>query len=157
MHKIYPLSFVPISLPENGKTTRVATDARERVLRPRARESARDAIFFVFFSRSSSSSAFLRSPRLDDDGKINRFPPTHKRTHPSAKTKGRKKKQKKKTTKTHTSIIIIIIVEKRKNVPSRRLGFSTLSPVSRSRVSSARNSFASSGRRLSRRRLQRRT
>ena len=52
MHKIYPLSFVPISLPENGKTTRVATDARERVLRPRARESARDAIFFVFFSRA---------------------------------------------------------------------------------------------------------
>jgi len=152
MHKIYPLSFVPISLPENGKTTRVATDARERVLRPRARESARDAIFFVFFSRSSSSSAFLRSPRLDDDdGKINRFP--------SAKTKEEDKKNKrkrppKKQTRASSSSSF---VEKRKNVPSRRLGFSTLSPVSRSRVSSARNSFASSGRRLSRRRLQRRT
>ena len=160
MHKIYPLSFVPISLPENGKTTRVATDARERVLRPRARESARDAISFVFFSRARPADLpllLLRIFALSPFGrrrKINRFRPTHKRTHPSAKTKG-KKKQKKKTTKTNTSIIII--VEKRKNVPSRRLGFSTLSPVSRSRVSSARNSFASSGRRLSRRRLQRRT
>ena len=132
--------------------------ARERVHATRFSSS-----FFLARDRrtspSSSSSAFLRSPRLDDDdGKINRFPPkTHKRTHPkSATTKGRKKKQKKKTTKTNTSIIIII-VEKRKNVPSRRLGFSTLSPVSRSRVSCARNSFASSGRRLSRRRLQRRT
>ena len=158
MHKIYPLSFVPIS-PENGKTTRVATDARERVLRPRARESARDAISFVFFSRARPADLpllLLRIFALSPFGrrrKINRFRPTHKRTHPSAKMNGRKKKQKKKTT-TNTSIIII---EKRKNVPSRRLGFSTLSPVSRSRVLSARNSFASSGRRLSRRRLQRRT
>lgn len=125
--------------------------ARERVHATRFSSS-----FFLARDRrtspSSSSSAFLRSPRLDDDdGKINRFP--------SAKTKEEDKKNKrkrppKKQTRASSSSSF---VEKRKNVPSRRLGFSTLSPVSRSRVSSARNSFASSGRRLSRRRLQRRT
>ena len=73
------------------------------------------------------------------------------------KTKKTKEKDHPKNKQTRASSSSSSFVEKRKNVPSRRLGFSTLSPVSRSRVSSARNSFASSGRRLSRRRLQRRT
>ena len=102
MHKIYPLSFVPISLPENGKTTRVATDARERVLRPRARESARDAIFFVFFSRARPADLpllFLRifalSPRLDDDGKSIVFVP-HTKGHIRALKRKEEKKNKRK-------------------------------------------------------------
>ena len=49
---------------ENGKTTRVATDARDCVPRHRARESARDAIF-VFFLASSIGGLFSRATWTD--------------------------------------------------------------------------------------------
>ena len=151
------------NLPSGKRKNHSGRDGRARKssATSRARECTRRDFLRLFFSRATGGPPpppphFCALPVWTTTEKSIVFLP-HKRTHPkSATTKGRKKKQKKKTTKTNTSIIIII-VEKRKNVPSRRLGFSTLSPVSRSRVSSARNSFASSGRRLSRRRLQRRT
>ena len=139
---------------ENGKTTWVATDARDCVPRHRARESARDAIFVFFlasigglFSRATWTDPRIFALSLDDG--VSSSSSSSSSPHNMHTQNQRKEKKQKKRPTTR--------IKSERTLPSRRLGFSTLSPVSRSRVSSARNSFASSGRRLSRRRQQRRT
>ena len=91
--------------------------ARKSSATSRARERTRRD-FLRLFSRSSSSSAFLRSPRLDDDdGKINRFRALKRRR------KTKKTKKKKTTQKTNASIIIIIIRRKAKERTFSTVGF----------------------------------